>query len=53
MFQYIKAGGSPQKKKKKKVKPTAICLLCSLSKDIQSPQAFFINNKKVTYGDVS
>lgn len=33
---------------RKKSKPTAICLLCSLSKAIQSPEAFFFvnNNKK-------
>lgn len=38
MPQYIKAGGEPQKKKKRK--PTAICLLCSFSKDTQSLQGF-------------
>jgi len=49
-FSTLKQVVVPRKKKKKKVKPTAICLLCSLSKDIQSPQAFFINNKKVNRG---
>jgi hypothetical protein len=38
MPQHIKAGGEPQKKERKH---TAICLSCSLAKDIQNPQAFY------------
>lgn len=47
-FSILKQVVDPRKKKSK---PTAICLLCTLSKDIQSPQAFFfINNKKANKG---